>query len=1030
WIVTTPATCEEEGEETRVDNNDPTHVEKRPVAALGHDWGEWVETTPATCEEDGEETRVCANDPTHVEKRPVAALGHDWGEWEETTPATCEEDGEETRVCANNPTHVETRIVEAIGHDWGEWVETTPATCEEDGEETRVCANDPTHVETRIVEALGHDYVGVVTIPATCEAEGMMTYTCSRCGDSYTQTIPMLDDHVTIINMGVSYSTPSYSGSESDRTGSTTVTLTFVLSNDSIVIKTEEFTGINSTATRTLTYDIGCYKVTVDTTVTVTGSNNSMTIVDASADITNEELNEDVHGVKKADYSAVEAAIAAANALNKNLYVDFSGVDAAIAAVVYGLGSGDQAIIDGYASAINAAIAALVYKGADYSTVEAAISAANALSKNLYVDFSGVDAAIAAVKYGLGVGDQAIVDGYANAINAAMAALVYKGANYSVVETAIAAANALNKNLYVDFSGVDAAIAAVKYGLGVGDQAIVNGYAGAINAAIAALVYKEANYSTVEAALAATKALNKNLYVDFSGVDAAIAAVKYGLGVGDQAIVDGYARAINAAMAALIYKGADYSTVEVAIAAANALNKNLYVDFNSVDAAIAAVVYGLGIGDQAIVDGYANAINAAIAALVYKGANYLPVEAAIAAAKALNKNLYVDFSGVDAAIAAVVYGLSAGDQAIVDGYARAINAAMAALVYKGANYSAVEAAIAAAKALNKNLYVDFSGVDTAIAAVVFGLGVGDQAIVDGYANAINSAIAALVYKEADYSAVEAVMAAVKALNKNLYVDFSGVDAAIAAVVYGLGVGDQSIVDGYAIAINTAMAALVYKEANYSAVEEAIAATNALNKNLYVDFSGVDAAKAAVIYSLGVSDQAIVDGYASAINTAIAALVYKGADYSMVEAAIATAKALNKDLYVDFNSVDAAIATVVYGLGIGNQAIVDGYANAINTTIAALVLKPTGWRIVNATTSAKNIISITQKSNNVVVLKFQVIETYFDGSTELFIYSINLNGNNVNIDGRYTFTEGHLKGYTLVYDIKGNGNNIKEFRLIK
>lgn len=33
-------------------------------------------------------------------------------------------------------------------------------------------------------------------------------------------------------------------------------------------------------------------------------------------------------------------------------------------------------------------------------------------------------------------------------------------------------------------------------------------------------------------------------------------------------------------------------------------------------------------------------------------------------------------------------------------------------------------------------------------------------------------------------------------------------------------------------------------------------------------------------------------------------------------------------------------------------------------------------------------------------------------------------------GSYTFTDGNLEGYTLDYDIKGNGSNIKKFKLNK
>lgn len=61
-----------------------------------------------------------------------------------------------------------------------------------------------------------------------------------------------------------------------------------------------------------------------------------------------------------ADYSAVDAAIEKANALNPEDYVDFSGVTAAIEAVDRELMSDDQTKVDAMAKAIEDAIAALV----------------------------------------------------------------------------------------------------------------------------------------------------------------------------------------------------------------------------------------------------------------------------------------------------------------------------------------------------------------------------------------------------------------------------------------------------------------------------------------------------------------------------------------------------------------------------------------------------------------------------------------------------------------------------------------------
>ena len=252
-----------------------------------------------------------------------------------------------------------------------------------------------------------------------------------------------------------------------------------------------------------------------------------------------------------------------------------------------------------------------------------------------------------------------------------------------------------------------------------------------------------------------------------------------------------------------------------------------------------------------------------------------------------------------------------------------------------ADYSAVDAAIAKANALNKNDYKDFSAVEQAIAAVVRGKDIIEQETVNGYAAAIENAIKALEYKPADYSAVDAAIAKANALNKNDYKDFSAVEKAITAVVRGKDITEQETVNGYAAAIENAIKALEYKSADYSAVDAAIAKANALNKNDYKDFSAVEQAIAAVVRGKDITEQETVNGYAAAIENAIKALEYKTADYSVVDAAIAKANALNKNDYKDFSAVEKAIAAVVRGKDITEQETVNGYAAAIENAIKAL-----------------------------------------------------------------------------------------------
>ena len=256
-----------------------------------------------------------------------------------------------------------------------------------------------------------------------------------------------------------------------------------------------------------------------------------------------------------------------------------------------------------------------------------------------------------------------------------------------------------------------------------------------------------------------------------------------------------------------------------------------------------------------------------------------------------------------------------------------------------ADYTKVDEAITKAKALNKDDYKDFSAVDSAVNAVVRDKNVTEQSEVDKMAKAIEDAIAALQYKDADYTKVDEAIAKANALNKDDYKDFSAVESAINAVVRDKNITEQSEVDAMAKAIEDAIAALQYKDADYTKVDEAIAKANALNKDDYKDFSAVESAINAVVRDKNFTDQSEVDKMAKAIEDAIAALQYKDADYTKVDAAIAKANALKKDDYKDFSGVEAAINAVVRGKNITEQYEVDKMAKAIEDAIAALEKKP-------------------------------------------------------------------------------------------
>ena len=194
-------------------------------------------------------------------------------------------------------------------------------------------------------------------------------------------------------------------------------------------------------------------------------------------------------------------------------------------------------------------------------------------------------------------------------------------------------------------------------------------------------------------------------------------------------------------------KSADYTKVDEAIKKANALKKDNYKDFTAVETAVKSVVRGKSITEQSEVDAMAKAIEDAIEALQYKDADYIKVDEAIAKANALNKDDYKDFSAVEAAINAVVRDKNITEQSEVDAMAKAIEDAIAALQYKGADYTKVDEAIAKANTLNKDDYKDFTGVEAAVNAVVRDKNITEQSEVDAMAKAIEDAIAALQYKE-------------------------------------------------------------------------------------------------------------------------------------------------------------------------------------------------------------------------------------------------------------------------------------------
>lgn len=146
-----------------------------------------------------------------------------------------------------------------------------------------------------------------------------------------------------------------------------------------------------------------------------------------------------------------------------------------------------------------------------------------------------------------------------------------------------------------------------------------------------------------------------------------------------------------------------------------------------------------------------------------------------------------------------------------------------------------------------------------------------------------------------------------------------------------------------------------RPADYTKVDAAISKIPS-DLSIYTEetVNALNTAKDAVVRNKRVTEQEVVDGYADAIYAAIDALVYKTADYTKVDEAIAKAEALNKADYKDFSAVEKAIEAVKRDLDITKQEEVDAMAKAIEDAIAALEKKaPTTSGTTNGTTNGGN-----------------------------------------------------------------------------
>lgn len=201
-------------------------------------------------------------------------------------------------------------------------------------------------------------------------------------------------------------------------------------------------------------------------------------------------------------------------------------------------------------------------------------------------------------------------------------------------------------------------------------------------------------------------------------------------------------------------------------------------------------------------------------------------------------------------------------------------------VYTPADFTAMEEQLARIKGVDLTLYTDDTRVvledELALAEQMYKLHAKDQKLVDEFVPQLKAAIDGLVPKDGIFTGIEENQALIPG-DGSVYTDESwnallaAAEAAQTAIDEKWNRLRQDEIDALAADLAAAIKALEYKPADYTAVDEAIAAANALNKDDYKDFSAVEAAIAAVDRTKNITEQAAVDDMAKAINDAVAAL---------------------------------------------------------------------------------------------------------------------------------------------------------------
>ncbi len=232
----------------------------------------------------------------------------------------------------------------------------------------------------------------------------------------------------------------------------------------------------------------------------------------------------------------------------------------------------------------------------------------------------------------------------------------------------------------------------------------------------------------------------------------------------------------------------------------------------------------------------------------------------------------------------------------------------------------------------------WSAFTTALAEAQQAIDTGSAADMTSAMANLETAYNALQFAGADYSKVQA---ALKRIPKNaaLYTpeSWAALENAKNAVEQGKALTDQALVDGWASEIEAKINALVYADADYSKVDEAIAAIPA-DLSVYTEESvnTLRNAQQAVVRGLKSDRQDEINAWADSITAAIKALKVPGADYAKVEEALAKVpNDLSKYTAESAKAVQDAVQAVVRDLDKNEQEKVNQMAEKIAAAVQNL-----------------------------------------------------------------------------------------------